>query len=115
MITALLILAIVSLYFGIGFGYIAPRWVTREVAAHLRDYPHTAQVPGEIERWRREAAGFAIPLATVWPFYLAGRVVTGWISDAAPLTDYELKAENERQAEYIAHLERELGVGPETT
>lgn len=107
--------AFFAAYLAIGFGYIAPRYVTCEVADSIRKYP-TIATPGNVAEWRRFAASMAWGTAIVWPFYLLGRAGTAWIHGRSPLTDHELKVKTEQQAKRIAELERELGItGREAT
>lgn len=109
--TLLVVLVCVVAYLAFGFGYVAPRYVTRQVEDHIRRLPALAKESGKVARWRREEAGFAVAPALCWPFYLLCRAVVGRIAAAAPLTSFELRAENEAQAKRIAELERELGIG----
>ncbi len=101
----------IAAYLIVGFGYVAPRWVTREVEESIRRCPTLAKDPAEVAEWRRDSAGLAWGPALVWPLYLLGRLVTNRIASAAPLTSHELRIENEQKAKRIAQLEKELGIG----
>jgi hypothetical protein len=112
-VTLLVVLAGIAAYLAVGFGYVAPRYVTRQVEGRIRRFSALAEEPGKVDGWRREEAGFSVLPALSWPFYLLGRALLGRIVAAAPPTSFELRAENEAQAKRIAELERELGVGQE--
>lgn len=98
-------------YLAYGFGYVAPRYVARQVAKNIERFPILADGPGQITSWRREAAVLSIPAALGWPLYLLGRALIDRIADTAPLTAHELKTLTDQQAKRIAELEAELGVG----
>ncbi len=109
--TLAIVLACVAAYLFVGLRLVAPRFVTRMVANGIRQWPNIAD--DSIERWRREAAGFAVVIAVGWPLYFVGTFLLDTISRAAPLTDYELRRKSEQQAKRIADLERQLGIGRE--
>jgi hypothetical protein len=109
--TLVIVLACVAAYLVVGFRYAAPRFVTRMVESDIRQWPSLAH--DSTERWRREAAGFAVVIGFVWPFYLGGVLLLNAIAKSAPLTDYELRRKSEQQARRIADLERQLGIGRE--
>ncbi|MEV0616154.1 hypothetical protein AB0I81_22765 [Nonomuraea sp. NPDC050404] len=110
-VTALIVIAAIVTYLAIGLGYIAPRFVARDMENNLRDFERIA-TPERMRQWRREAAGFAIPIALIWPFYLTGRWLINRIVAASPLTTKELKLKNEELERRIADLERDTGIGP---
>ncbi|MEU4578964.1 hypothetical protein [Nonomuraea sp. NPDC023979] len=109
--TLFIVLAAVAGYLAIGLGYIAPRWAAREVENDIRQFGILAKDPGRIAEWRRDAAGFSVGIALVWPGYLVCRWLVDQIVHATPPSSHELKALNEQQARRIAELERELGIG----
>lgn len=111
MIVLLIVLACIVAYLAVGFVYVAPRWVAREVEKYYERYPGLAKDPRKVAKWRRDMAGLAWGAALVWPFHSAARTLNDWIARATPLTSEELKAMNTQQAKRIAELERELGIG----
>lgn len=120
MTALLIVLACVVAYVAVGLKYAAPMYVTRAVNERIdmwsQDLLEWAlkRDPDMIAKWRREETGCAFGVALVWPFYLAA-LGAKWMASVAiqdaPLTSYELKLQNDQQAQRIAELERELGIG----
>jgi hypothetical protein len=111
-ITLIIALAATAAYLVIGWRFIAPTWVTREVARQVEAYRFSAADPAEVAGWRRTAAGEGVALGLIWPVYLLGRFLLGKVADAAPLTDFEAKRKIAGRDRRIAELERQLGIKP---
>jgi hypothetical protein len=112
-VTALVItLACLAIYLFIGWYFVAPRYVTREMARNFQRWSSLASVPGEVDGWRRFAAGEGAGLGLIWPVYLAGRLLTGGVARRAPLCDQEAKRKIAERDRRIAELERQLGIKP---
>jgi hypothetical protein len=112
LIIAAAVTGCVVAYLVIGFRYAAPRYVTRQVADQIEEYPSLARDPKEVARWRHTAAVEAFGPALIWPLYLACLALkpAERIARRAPLTDLEARAEIRKRDERIAQLEREAGI-----
>lgn len=104
------IAAYLAVYFWIGFAKVAPRYITRKVEQHCREWPGLTG-PRELERERRNAAGDAGMAGFFWPAYLLTTWIGRSIAAASPLITLEMKRELERRDRRIRDLERELGIG----
>ena len=101
------VLAGIAGYFWVGLGYVAPHYVSRQVARHIRRRPTMARIPGIVDQWRRDAAGEGAIAGLFWVFYLPWRATANHIATAGPLTAFEIERKTAAQAREIARLERE--------
>jgi hypothetical protein len=98
----LIFLAAVTVWLGVGFGLVAPRWITADVERSIREWPRLADNPGEIQEWRREAMTMCWGPALIWPLMFV-RLLAVWSASRSRMTRVEL----ERR---IEQLEREAGI-----
>ena len=105
----LIAIAGAAVWLGIGFGVVAPAWITSEVEENIRDFPHSARDPESVARWRREARGLCWGPALVWPLSIV-RLLGMWSASRSELTDHELRARAAEMQRRIADLEREAGI-----
>ena len=96
-------------WLGVGFGVVAPAWITSEVERKIRDFPRVAGNPATVARWRREARGMCWGPALAWPLSIV-RLLSLWAGSRSELTDHELRARAEEMRKRIADLEREAGI-----
>jgi len=103
---------VVAAYLVTGFRFVAPAWVTRQVARNISSYPELARDPQYVEEWRRDFAGLGIGVALIWPAFLMMRFLAGGIAARSPLTSHEAAQKASAQDARIADLERQLGIRP---
>jgi len=106
----IIILAFLASYFWIGWRYVGPRYVLREMTRQIREYPRLAAEADYVAGWRKTASAEAWGVAVIWPLCLLAWLFTGKLAIRAPLTDFEAKQKADAQAARIADLERQLGI-----
>jgi hypothetical protein len=113
MIALAIALACVAAYLWVGWRYIGPRYVVRQVNARVLDWTGDGlEVSAKrVADWRKQASGEAWGPAIVWPVCLLAWLLSGRLAIRAPLTDFEARQQAAAQAARIADLERQLGIG----
>lgn len=115
MISFAVFLASVAAYLVIGWRFVAPRFVARDIAretAKAAQWQRTASYAAEC---RRDAAEAGVAVGIMWPLYvvtrvacLLGRLLVSGIAARAPLTDLEVRHALAARDRRIAELERQM-------
>jgi hypothetical protein len=100
----LIAFACVAIWLGVGFGVVAPRWITREIAAEAARYPSLVDRPGWLADQRREATGMCWGPALIWPFMFF-TLLGKWANKRSRMSALE-------RLKRIEQLEREAGIKP---
>jgi hypothetical protein len=98
----LIALACVTIWLGVGFGVVAPRWITAETARDIKRWPGLAADPEWLAGDRRENVAMSWGPALIWPLMVFG-LLAKWAEHRSTLSEYELR-------QRIEQLEREAGI-----
>jgi hypothetical protein len=109
---AAIVLSSVAVYLWAGWRFVAPRYVVRGIEYHIRNWP-TLTNEDDLRRERRNKSAEAWVTIPVWPLFVLVWALSGPLAIRAPLTGLEAERRARAQAERIARLERELGIGQE--